>query len=303
MRRYTLRQLDTFIEVARQLSISRAASALHVSQPAVSMQLRQLEEALGMPLYEQAGRSIVLTEAGNEVLAHAQAATAQLRQMEDAMAARRGIRKGRVDLGMVSTAKYFVPMLLVLFRKKYPDIEITLQIHNRERIMQLLLLGEVDLVIMGRAPDAIDCVASAFATNPLGVICAPEHPLSRRRNAPPAILDGQVFVVRETGSGTRQAMERLFGEHGIRPRIAMEMPSNETIKQAVMAGMGMSFLSLRTVRQELASGHLVLVDIQGLPIVRHWHITHLAARRLSPAAAAFKDFIIEEAGALITSWA
>lgn len=303
MRRYTLRQLDTFIEVARQLSISRAASALHVSQPAVSMQLRQLEEVLGMPLYEQVGRNIVLTEAGNEVLAHAQAATAQLRQMEDAMAARRGIRKGRVDLGMVSTAKYFVPMLLVLFRRKSPDIEITLQIHNRERIMQLLLLGEVDLVIMGRAPEAIDCVASAFATNPLGVICAPEHPLSRRRNAPPAILDGQVFVVRETGSGTRQAMERLFGEHGIRPRIAMEMPSNETIKQAVMAGMGMSFLSLRTVRQELASGHLVLVDIQGLPIVRHWHITHLAARRLSPAAAAFKDFIIEEAGALITSWA
>jgi len=303
MRRYTLRQLDTFIEVARQLSISRAASALHVSQPAVSMQLRQLEDVLGMPLYEQAGRGIVLTEAGQEVLAHAQAATAQLRQMEDAMAARRGIRKGRVDLGMVSTAKYFVPMLLVLFRKKFPDIEITLQIHNRERIMQLLLLGEVDLVIMGRAPEAIDCVASAFATNPLGVICAPEHPLSRRRNAPPAILDGQVFVVRETGSGTRQAMERLFGEHGIRPRIAMEMPSNETIKQAVMAGMGMSFLSLRTIRQELASGHLVLVDIQGLPIVRHWHITHLAARRLSPAAAAFKDFILEEAGALITSWA
>lgn len=303
MRRYTLRQLDTFIEVARQLSISRAASALHVSQPAVSMQLRQLEEVLGMPLYEQLGRSIVLTEAGHEVLVHAQAAAAQLRQMEDAMAARRGIRKGRVDLGMVSTAKYFVPMLLVLFRRKFPDIEITLQIHNRERIMQLLLLGEVDLVIMGRAPDAIDCVASAFATNPLGVICAPEHPLSRRRNAPPAILDGQVFVVRETGSGTRQAMERLFGEHGIRPRIAMEMPSNETIKQAVMAGMGMSFLSLRTVRQELASGHLVLVDIQGLPVVRHWHITHLAARRLSPAAAAFKDFIIEEAGALITSWA
>ena len=303
MRRYTLRQLDTFIEVARQLSISRAAAALHVSQPAVSMQLRQLEDVLGMPLYEQVGRSIVLTEAGHEVLAHAQAATARLRQMEDAMAARRGIRKGRVDLGMVSTAKYFVPMLLVLFRKKFPDIEITLQIHNRERIMQLLLLGEVDLVIMGRAPEAIDCVASAFATNPLGVICAPEHPLSRRRNAPPAILDGQVFVVRETGSGTRQAMERLFGEHGIRPRIAMEMPSNETIKQAVMAGMGMSFLSLRTIRQELASGHLVLVDIQGLPIVRHWHITHLAARRLSPAAAAFKDFILEEAGALITSWA
>ena len=303
MRRYTLRQLDTFIEVARQQSISRAAAVLHVSQPAVSMQLRQLEDIFGMPLYEQVGRSIALTEAGRDALQHAQAALAQLRGLDDAMASRCGIRKGRIDLAMVSTAKYFVPMLLVLFRKKFPDIEITLQIHNRENIMRLLMLNEVDLVIMGRAPESIDCVATAFATNPLGVICAPEHPLSRRRNAPLAILDDQVFVVRETGSGTRQAMERLFGEHGIRPRIAMEMPSNETIKQAVMAGMGMSFLSLRTIRQELGSGHLVLVDIQGLPVVRHWHITHLAAKRLSPAAGAFKDFLIEEAASLITSWA
>jgi DNA-binding transcriptional LysR family regulator len=303
MRRYTLRQLDTFLEVTRQLSISRAAAALHVSQPAVSMQLRQLEESLGLPLYEPAGRRIRLTDAGQEVAQYALAATAQLRQMEDAMAARRGIRKGRVALAIVSTAKYFVPMLLVLFRKRFPDIEIALQIHNRESIMHLLARNEVDLVIMGRAPEALDCVASAFATNPLGVICAPGHPLSRRRNAPLSILNDEVFVVREAGSGTRQAMERLFGEHGIQPKVAMEMPSNETIKQAVMAGMGMSFLSLRTIRQELASGHLVLVDIDGLPIVRHWHITHLAAKRLSPAATVFRDFIIDEAAALISSWA
>lgn len=303
MRRYTLRQLDTFLEVARQLSISRAAAALHISQPAVSMQLRQLEEIVGMPLYEQVGRKIRLTDAGRDVERHALAAVGQLKQLEDAMADRRGIRKGRVELAMVSTAKYFVPMLLVLFRKKFPDIEIALQIHNRESIMELLMRNEVDLVIMGRAPDTIDCVASAFATNPLGVICAPGHPLSRRRNAPLSILNEEVFVVRETGSGTRQAMERLFGEHGIHPTVAMEMPSNETIKQAVMAGMGMSFLSLRTIRHELASGHLALVDIEGLPIVRHWHITHLAARRLSPAACAFKEFIVDEAAALIKSWA
>jgi DNA-binding transcriptional LysR family regulator len=303
MRRYTLRQLDTFLEVARQLSISRAAGVLHVSQPAVSMQLRQLEDIVGMPLYEQIGRKIRLTDAGHEVAQYTMAATAQLRQLEDAMAARRGIRKGRVELAMVSTAKYFVPMLLVLFRKKFPDIEVSLQIHNRESIMALLMRNEVDLVIMGRAPDAIDCVACAFATNPLGVICAPGHPLSRRRQAPLSILNGQEFVVRESGSGTRHAMERLFMEHDIHPRVVMEMPSNETIKQAVMAGMGMSFLSLRTIRQELASGHLVLVDIEGLPIVRHWHITHLAAKRLSPAASVFKEFIVEEAGALIRSWA
>ncbi|MFC0135925.1 LysR family transcriptional regulator [Massilia eurypsychrophila] len=303
MRRYTLRQLDTFLEVARQLSVSRAAEVLHVTQPAVSMQIRQLEEIVGIALYEQVGRKIALTDAGLDFEAYAIGAVAQLKQLDDAMAQRRGLKKGRVTLAMVSTAKYFVPMLLVKFRKRFPDIEVSLQIHNRESIMQLLTRNEIDLVIMGRAPDTIDCVATAFATNPLGVISSPEHPLSRRRAAPLSILDEQQFVVRESGSGTRQAMERLFAENNIQPRIVMEMPSNETIKQAVMAGMGLSFLSLRTIRHELASGHLVLLDVAGLPLVRHWHITHLAAKRLSPAARQFKSFLIEEAGPLIKLWA
>lgn len=303
MRRYTLRQLDTFLAVARQLSVSRAADMLHVTQPAVSMQIRQLEEIVGMPLYEQTGRKIRLTDAGQDFEMYAIGAIAQLKQLEDAMAERRGLRKGRVELAMVSTAKYFVPMLLVRFRKKFPDIEVSLQIHNRENIMQLLMRNEIDLVIMGRAPDTIDCVASAFATNPLGIISAPEHPLSRRRNAQLSILNDQEFVVRESGSGTRQAMERLFAEHDIKPHIVMEMPSNETIKQAVMAGMGLSFLSLRTVRHELAAGRLVLLNIEGLPIVRHWHVTHLASKRLSPAASVLKSFLIEEAGPLVTVWA
>jgi DNA-binding transcriptional LysR family regulator len=303
MRRYTLRQLDTFLEVARQLSVSRAADLLHVTQPAVSMQVRQLEEIVGMPLYEQVGRKIRLTDAGLDFETYAIGAVAQLKQLEDAMAQRRGLKKGRVTLAMVSTAKYFVPMLLVKFRKRFPDIEISLQIHNRENIMQLLARNEIDLVIMGRSPDTLDCVATAFATNPLGVISSPEHPLSRRRGAPLSILDGEEFVVRESGSGTRQAMERLFTENNIHPRIVMEMPSNETIKQAVMAGMGLSFLSLRTIRHELASGHLVLLDVLGLPLVRHWHITHLAQKRLSPPAREFKSFLIEEAGPLIKLWA
>ncbi len=189
------------------------------------------------------------------------------------------------------------------FRKKFPDVEVVLQIHNRESIRNLLMRNEIDLVIMGRPPDAIECAATAFATNPLGIICAPEHPLSRRRNAPFSILNDQDFVVRESGSGTRQSMERLFSEHGIDPHIVMEMPSNETIKQAVMAGMGLSFLSLRTVRHELAAGRLVLLNIEGLPIVRHWHVTHLASKRLSPAASVLKSFLIEEAGPLVTVWA
>ncbi|NMM26208.1 MAG: LysR family transcriptional regulator [Glaciimonas sp.] len=303
MRRYTLRQLDTFLEVARQLSISRAAEKLHVTQPAVSMQMRLLEEAVGMPLYEQTGRKIQLTDAGQDFQQYAIAAIAQLKQLEDAMAERRGIKKGRVELAIVSTAKYFVPMLLVRFRKKFPSIEVALQIHNRESIMSLLTRNEIDLVIMGHTPDTIECSATAFATNPMGIICAPEHPLSRRRHAPLSILDEQDFVVRESGSGTRKLMECLFAEHQINPHIVMEMPSNETIKQAVMAGMGLSFLSLRTTRHELASGHLVLLDIDGLPIVRHWHVTHLASKRLSPAASVLKSFMIEEAGPLINLWA
>lgn len=303
MRRYTIRQLDTFLEVARQRSVSRAAEILHVSQPAVSMQLRQLEDAMGLPLIEHIGRGIMLTDAGQDFHQYAVAAAAQLKQLEDAMAERRGIKKGRVELAIVSTAKYFVPMLLVHFRQKFPDVEVVLQIHNRDSIMNLLTRNEIDLVIMGRAPDTIECVAAAFATNPLGIISAPGHPLSRRRSAPISILDGQDFVVRETGSGTRQSMERLFSEHDVRPNIVMEMPSNETIKQAVMAGMGLSFLSLRTIRHELASGHLVLLDIAGLPIVRHWHVTHLASKRLSPAARELKSFLVEEAGPLVTAWA
>lgn len=303
MRRYTLRQIDTFLEVARQQSVTRAADILRVSQPAVSMQLRQLEDALGLPLIEHVGRKISLTDAGRDFEEYASTIVAQLKQLDDAMADRCGVRKGRVELAIVGTAKYFVPMLLVRFRKRFPEIEVALHIQNREGLMNLLTRNETDLAIMGRAPDTLECVATAFADNPLGIVCAPEHPLSRRRHAPLSILSDQEFVVRERGSGTRQAMERLFNEHGIDPPLVMEMPSNETIKQAVMAGMGLSFLSLRTIRHELASGHLVLLDLVGLPVMRQWYVTHMSAKRLSPAAKALKSFLIEEGGPLMTAWA
>jgi DNA-binding transcriptional LysR family regulator len=303
MRRYTLRQLDTFLEVVRTGSVSRAADKLHVTQPAVSMQLRQLEESLGVPLLEMAGRTLRLTAAGIEVEQSAAAAIARLKELDDLVARHRGLKTGKIDLAVVSTAKYFVPMLLVRFRAMFPEIAITLQVHNREGIMKLLARNEVDLIIMGRAPGAMECSSTEFATNPMSFVCAPSHPLSRRRGAAMSVLEGQQFVVREPGSGTRSAMQQLLTEHGITPDIVMEMPSNETIKQAVMAGMGMSFLSLRTVRHELATGHLALVDIVGLPVIRHWYVTHLSAKRLSPAADALKQFLIEEGGPLIKAWA
>jgi len=302
VRRYTLRQFDTFLAVAHEMSVSRAAERLHVTQPAVSMQLRQLEQALGSPLLEPSGRGIALTDAGAELRDYALRVTFQLRELDDVMSERRGAYRGRIELAIVTTAKYFVPMLLVQFRKRFPKVEIGLQVHNREAILQLLARNEADLIMMGRVPDEIECIAAPFATNPLGIVGAPEHPLSRRRNIEVRALKDQDFVVRETGSGTRLAMERLFAKHRIKPRILMEIPSNETIKQAVMAGMGLSFLSLRTARQEIAAGHLVLLDVKGLPLVRHWYITRLKTKRLSPAAAEFEHFLLEEGGALVDAW-
>lgn len=303
MRNYTLKQIQTFLEVAREKSVSKAAERLFVTQPAVSMQIRQLEEAFGLALIEPQGRNIQLTGAGQEFLTHAMAAMAQLKDIEAIMAEHVGIRKGRIDLAVVSTAKYFVPMLLVRFGKLYPGIEVKLNIDNRDTILGLLGRNEVDLVVMGRAPNTLDCEATAFATNPLAIVSAPDHPLSRRKRLAFEMLKDFGFVVREKGSGTRAAMERLFGQHDLPIKVAMEMPSNETIKQAVMAGMGLSFLSLRTVRHELAAGHLALLDINGLPLVGHWYVTHLTQKKLSPAAKAFKAFLIEQGAPLIESWA
>ncbi len=288
--------------MARELSVSRAAQKLHVTQPAVSMQLRQLEAAVGMPLVEAEGRRIKLTAAGEEFQRLALASLAQLRDLDDAFAQRRSLQRGRVDLAVVTTAKYFVPMLLVNFRRRHAGIDVKLGLHNREGVLDLLSRNEVDLAVMGRVPEHIACTALPFVTNPMGVVAAPGHPLSRRRRAPLSMLKGQEFVSREAGSGTRAAMERLFARHRVDVQTVMEMPSNETIKQAVMAGMGLAFLSLRTVRHELATGRLALLDIVGLPIERHWYVTHRESKKLAPAALAFKAFLVEEAGPLVEAW-
>ena len=218
------------------------------------------------------------------------------------MAEHVGLKKGRIDLAVVSTAKYFIPMLLVRFGKLYPGIDIALKSDNRENILGLMSRNEADLGVMGRAPANLDCAASAFASNPLAILAAPGHVLVRRKNLPFSSLGEHQFMVREEGSGTRAAMERLFAEHQTPLNVVMEMPSNETIKQAVMAGMGLSFLSLRTVRHELASGHIALVDIDGLPQLGHWYVTHLSSKKLSPAAQAFKAFLVEQGGALMDAW-
>ena len=303
MRPYTLKQIHTFIEVAKEKSISKAADKLYVTQPAISMQIKQLEDVFGIPLLEPIGRNIQLTSAGGAFLEHALSVNSELKDLEAIMAGHRNLGQGMIYLGIVSTTKYFVPMLLVEFRKLFPGIKVTLKIDNRENILAMLARNEVDLVIMGRVPQEMACDATPFVTNPMAIVSSPNHPLSRRKRLAFKELEDQEFVVREIGSGTRQAMERLFDEHHIPLNIAMEMPSNETIKQAVMAGMGLSFLSLRTVRHELSTGHIALVDILGLPHIGHWYITHRDQKKLSPAANAFKEFVIEQGGPRIAVWA
>jgi DNA-binding transcriptional LysR family regulator len=302
MRPYTFKQIQTFMEVARLGSVSKAAERLFVTQPAVSMQIKQLEEAFGLALVEPMGRNIKLTDAGDVFLIHATTAMGQFKDLEALMAEHIGLKRGRIDLAVVSTAKYFIPMLLVRFNKLFPGIDVRLHIENREKVLGMLSRFEVDLVVMGRSPSHIESEATAFATNPMAIVAAPEHALARRKNVDFTALGAYEFVVREDGSGTRAAMQRLFDDHHTPLKVVMEVPSNETIKQAVMAGMGLSFLSMRTVRHELASGRLALLEIQGLPQINHWYVTHLSSKKLSPAALAFKDFLIEQGGPLMDTW-
>lgn len=299
--RHSLRQLAAFASVARHRSLTRAAAELHLTQPAVSMQVRQLEEALGLPLTEADGRGIRITEAGREFAGLIEEVLERVRNLDEVAARWRGVRVGRVRLGVVSTAKYFVPRLLAQFLRGHPGIDFRLSVHNREEILGELHGNTVDFVIMGRPPEGIDCVATPFAPNLLGVVAAPEHPLSRRRRMELAELSEEPFIVREPGSGTRAAMERFFSAHRMRIRTSMEMASNETIKQAVIAGLGLGFLSLHTVRSELAAGRMVLLDVVGLPVRRQWYLVRRTSRRLVPAAEEFGAFLVREAESLLNA--
>jgi DNA-binding transcriptional LysR family regulator len=296
MRHATLRQLRVFEAVARHLSFSRAAGELHLTQPAVSMQVKALEQEAGLPLVEQIGKKIHLTEAGRELQARAHAIDRELRAAEEALGALRGLTRGRLTIGLVSTAKYFVPELLGRFLKTHPGVSVRLEVDNREAMIGLLAGNAIDLAIMGRPPQDMETVAEQFAPHPHVIIAPPDHPLAGKRRVPLERLAAEPFVIREPGSGTRGLLERLFTEQRLTLNVAMEMASNETIKQAVIAGMGLSLLSLHTVGLELATGRLVILDVAGLPIVRNWYVVHLARKRLSPLAEALKAFLLAEGG-------
>jgi DNA-binding transcriptional LysR family regulator len=290
----TLRQLKIFVEVARQGSMQHASTTLHLTPPAVSMQIKELEAQVGLQLFVRQGRQVSLSTAGEYFLLHAKRVLVNLKEAETAMARFKRLEHGLLTIGIVSTAKYFVPHLLARFHEEHPGVDVRLRaLGNRAQLVALMQAGEVDLCVMGRPPKELATRSEAFAAHPMVFVCPPQHPLRQYERPTAAALEGQPLIVREQGSGTREAMERFLTEQRVAPRVTMEMSSNETIKQAVIAGMGMSFLSLHTIGLELHGGLLVALDIAGTPLMRTWNIVHLQSKLLSPAAEAFRYFIIE----------
>jgi len=300
----TFRQLRVFAEVARTGSVARAAEALHLTPPAVSMQVKEVESQVGLPLFDRHGRSVSLSLAGEYFLVHAKKLLAALKEADDAMQRLKRVERGLLTIGMVSTAKYFVPHLLARFHEEHAGVEVRLKLAaNREQLVGLLAASEVDLAIMGRPPRELATRAETFASHPLVFAAPVGHPLLATPQAPAALLARYPLLVRERGSGTRAAMEGFFAEQHVTPQILMELPSNETLKQAVIAGMGLSFLSRHTIGLELQSGVLAVLDIAGTPLMRTWNVVHLGSRVLSPAAEAFRYFLLEQGEAFLSQLA
>jgi DNA-binding transcriptional LysR family regulator len=295
----TLRQLKVFEAVARNGSFTRAAEELHLTQPAVSMQIKQLEDSAGLPLFEQLGKKIYLTQAGEEMNHYCRSIAQQLEEVDRVMEELKGVKRGRLVIAMASTANYFAPRLLATFNQRYPKVSISLDVTNREGLLDHLDANNIDLVIMGRPPEGLDLVAEPFTENPLVVIAPPDHPLVKTQKIPLEWLQQETFVVREQGSGTRTAMERFFAEKKVRLSTGMEMSSNEAIKQAVQAGLGLGLVSIHTLQLELETHRLAVLDVEYFPIMRHWYVVHRQGKRLSPAAQLFKGFVLKEARGLL----
>ncbi len=290
----TLRQLKIFEAVARHLNFTKASEELHLTQPAVSMQIKQLEQAIDLPLFDQVGKRISLTEAGQELQRYSRSISTLLEEAEQVFAEMKGIQRGRLNITVASTANYFVPRLWANFRNQHPGVMVSLNVTNREGLLQALAENDTDLVIMGQPPDGIDLVAETFMSNPLVVIAPPIHPLADARYIPLQRLKSETFLVREQGSGTRSLMERVFAEKGLEPSTPIEMSSTEAIKQGVEAGLGLALMSVHTLEMELALKRLVVLDVEGFPVLRDWYIVHRAGKRLSVVAQAFKDFVLKE---------
>jgi DNA-binding transcriptional LysR family regulator len=294
IRHTTLRQLQIFEAIVRLGSFTRAAEELFLTQPTVSMQTKKLADSMGLPLFEQIGRNVRPTEAGEELYQSVRSMFQTLANLEMKMSDLKGIRRGRLRLGVITTAQYFTPEVLGEFCQEYPGIEVALKVSNRERVIERINSNEDDLYIMGQTPmDQSDIVAYPFAPNPLVVMARKDHPLVREKNIPLARIAEEPLILREPGSGIRDATQRLFEEHGLRPHVRMELGSNEAIKHAIVGGLGISVLSLHTLALEGANGPVSLLDVEGFPIMRKWYMVHPKGKELSLVARAFLDFALK----------
>jgi LysR family transcriptional regulator, low CO2-responsive transcriptional regulator len=294
LRRISLRQLQIFDAIARTGSFTRAADALFLTQPTVSMQIRKLEDGIGMPLFEHVGKHTHLTAAGKVVHVHAREALDALEHLHMEIADMKGLKTGTLHLAVVTTAKYFAPRALGRFCERHPGVDVALKVTNRERLLERLAGNVDDLYVMGHPPNSSDVVFEPYLDNPLVVVASRKHPLAGCRGVTARDLAGCSFIMREPGSGTRMATENYFAEQGIRPRIRMELGSNEAIKQAIDAGLGISILSRHTLGFDGESGRLAILDVEGFPIPWQWYVGHARGKRLSVVARAFLEFLRNE---------
>ena len=294
----TLRQLKVFQSAAKHLNFTRAAEEVFLTQPAVSMQIKQLEEAVGISLFERLGKKIYLTDAGKEVFRLSQNISAQLRESEQVLEDLKGIGGGTLTVSVASTVHYFAIQLLADFRQQVANASIKLQVTNKKGLLQQLANNETDIVLMGQPPEDQDLVFEAFMDNPLVIIAPTNHPLVFKKNIELTKLKHETFLMREYGSGTRSSIEHFLADKSFTLTSSMEMNSNAAIKHAVEVGLGLGVVSGHTIEHELTDQRLAILDVENFPVMRRWYLVHRTDKRLSSLSLAFKDFVFQEAARL-----
>lgn len=291
IRHATLRQLQVFETIVRLGSFTRAAEELFLTQPTVSMQIKKLAGVVGLPLFEQVGRNVKPTEVGLELFEACRDIFKTLSNLEMKISDLKGIKRGRLRLAAITNAKYFAPEVLGQFSAMYPGIEVALKVTNRDRIIERMRNNEDDLYIMGQAPpEDIEVESFPFAPNPLVVLAPKDHPLVGQKNITLARIAKEPFILREPGSGTRDATLRVFNSLGLRPQVRMELGSNEAIIHGIIGGLGISVLSLHTLTLEGTKGPIAILDVEGFPILRQWFMVYPKGKELSLVAKAFMEF-------------
>ncbi len=291
----TFRQLRLFLALAATGSVSAAARVLHVTQPTASMQLREITDSVGLPLYEVVARKVYLTEAGQQLARTARAIVDEWEGFGQTVNALQGLTRGRLRVAVVSTAKYFVPRLLGSFCELHPGIDISLEVLNRDGVLQRLRENRDDLYVMSMPPADVDLEDQTFLDNPLVMIAPVNHPLASRQRLPLKALVGERLILRERGSGTRLATDRFFESQAFEPRTWLELGSNEAIKEAVAGHLGVAVLSRHALKPEDLGRELCLLPVTGMPIRSQWHVVHPRAKQLSPIARVFREHLLAQA--------